>query len=100
MSSASERRAARRAAAEARRAARLERQKQRQGFLSGVVGEEGLTGIVGQGLVDNIIGGSSSPSDAPYKDLDGASAGGQKMDFNKLLPILAVAAAFMFLKKK
>lgn len=89
-----ERRAARRAAAAARRAARMDRQAQRQGFLSGVIGEDGIGGIVEQFTAQD----ATMPA-GPTKQLDGP-IDEPKMDINKLLPILAVVAAFMFLKKK
>lgn len=104
MSKASERRAARREARAARReerqSFRLAKQEKRQGFLSNMIGEGGLGGLIETG--GKVFGGGGGddlplPATGGSKNLDGE--GGQGFDVMKFLPIIAIAG-FLLLKKK
>jgi hypothetical protein len=83
--------------ADARRGGRLARQTNRQGFLSGIIGEDGLGGLVdsiglGGGDSDNTTlppGGSKNLTDG----LEGESS-------NMLVYAAIGLAAYMLLKKK
>lgn len=104
MSKASERREARRAARAARREERqnfrLAKQEKRQGFLSNMIGEGGLGGLIETG--GKVFGGGGAddlplPANGGSKNLDGE--GGKDFDVMKFLPIIAIGA-FLLLKKK
>lgn len=86
-----ERRAARRAArqgrGDSRREARSQRQSQRQGFLSGIVGDEGLGGIVEQ-----FTGGSDDFTK------EGGTEGDDKD--NTMLYLIVGLGAYMLMNKK
>jgi len=83
-----------------RRASRLARQKGRQGFLSGIIGDEGLGG-----LADDIFGGgddmSNSADTSDYSAPGGKSGTGGSEDLMKMLPLLIGGLVlFMMMKKK
>lgn len=98
MSKASERRAARRAAREARQLRRLAsketRQGNRQGFLTGIVGEGGLGA-----LADKVLAGP----DQPLPETGGTGGGkteGEEPKDNTLLYVGLGLAAYMMMNKK
>lgn len=109
MSKGSERRAARRAARQERQkerqANRLARQENRQGFLSNMVGEGGLSGLVstageafGGGKDDAMSDMSSGTGGAKSGTGEGGEGSGT-FDIKKFLPLIAIGA-FLLLKKK
>lgn len=96
-----ERQARRADQADSRRAGRLARQSQRQGFLSGIIGEDGLGG-----LVDTIAGGGTDVDNTtlPPNGNQGGSKSlteGLEGESSNMLVYAAIGlAAFMLLKKK
>lgn len=82
------RRAARQGRGDSRREARTQRQAQRQGFLSGIVGDEGLGGIVSQ-----FTGGSDDFTK------EGGTGTGDDKD-NTMMYLLVGLGAYMLMNKK
>lgn len=82
------RRDARIARQEARRASKTERQANRQGFLSGIIGDEGLGGLADD---FGFGGGGDLP---PTKDDDG------KEESNMMMYALIGLGAYMLMQKK
>lgn len=85
-----ERRASRQGNKDSRRASRLERQKGRQGFMSGIIGDKGLGGLVekfGMGGGDDV---------GAYKD-DSSEMG---KDNTMMYVAIAVGAYLLMNKKK
>lgn len=86
------RRAAKAAKQEARLSAKGERQKNRQGFLSGIVGEEGLSGLINTAADAGIFDGGGAPLTKENEDK------GDLMS-NPLLLVGIGLAAYMLMKK-
>jgi len=81
-----------------RRASRLARQQGRQGFLSGIIGDEGLGG-----LADDIFGGgdTSNSADTGSNAPGNKTGSGGSEDLMKMLPLLIGGLVlFMMMKKK
>lgn len=86
------RRAAKAARQETRLAAKGERQTSRQGFLSGIVGEEGLSGLINTAADSGLFGGGDVPQTKE-------SEGKDDLMSNPLLLVGIGLAAYMLMKK-
>jgi hypothetical protein len=99
-----ERREARAQIKKDRQASRLARQEGRQGFLSNMVGDGGLTGLIGS-AGDAFGGGGGDDLGTGSKSANPGSGGGGNgddkppFDIMKMLPLLAIGAFFMLKKK-
>lgn len=89
------RRDARQGNKQARRDSRLERQKGRQGFLSGIIGEKGLGGLI-ETAGDSFGGGGDMPPPTKSGDEGTGGIGGMSTTTLALIGL----GAYMLMKKK
>jgi len=94
-----ERRDARQLRSSERQASRLARQEGRQGFLSNMVGEGGIGGLMDS--AGDLFGGDTSSTSSGGGNTAGSSnkEGGEDFDIMKFLPLIAIGAFFLLKKK-